>query len=372
MATSTNKSLSIAILGYANSALVPPWDPDSCKDGLPGSEEAVVYTSAELAARGHRVTVYMNPPEDSKWLTGNPRWVHESNWNNFTNLEIYDLVLLWRRFDPEAARKRSKVVFFYPHDSPHQIPPGMMPPPFPRYDGICILSQHHWNQFSTWPGFKDIPYIISGNGLLPEHFSKPYHKPNPYSIGYFSNYARGLFALILIWPEIRIQYPEATLDVYYGRETWNTMPQHEFDYVIQKMEQYKTLGVTERGKVGHLELAEAMQTISVWAYPCLASSETFCITAIKAQMAGCIPVTTRIAALNETIHPDAPSIPHVRTMPDVQAYRDLLLQTLQRIRDTNPDSIEAERQRYIDFSQQFTWSACVDKWLTLYERVTLQ
>lgn len=360
----------IAILGYANSALVPPWDPDTCQHGLPGSEEAVVYASQELAARGYPVTIYMNPPLDSKWTTTNPRWVHVDTWENAP--EQYDLVLMWRRFDVEAGRKHGKIIFFWAHDSPPQIPPGMRFPPFPNFDGACILSQHHWNQFGVWPRFKEIPYILSGNGVVPQHFADRIEKPNPYSLGYFSNYARGLIVLMMIWPKIRAEFPEATLDVYYGRETWNTMSEADLQFVLQKMKQYSELGVTERGKIGHQALAKEMQRISVFAYPCLwpiGLTETYCITAVKAQMAGCIPVTTRIGALDETIHPEAPSVSDLKTMVDIQGYTEKLLSTLRRIRDTDPKIIQEERQKYIDFSRQFTWAHCVDSWLTLYDRV---
>ena len=60
--------MKIAILGYQNN-LVAPWDPDTTKTGLPGSEECVVYASMELAKRGHEVIVFMDPPRNSIWKT---------------------------------------------------------------------------------------------------------------------------------------------------------------------------------------------------------------------------------------------------------------------------------------------------------------
>jgi glycosyltransferase involved in cell wall biosynthesis len=376
---SSERSLRIAMLGYANSALVPPWDPSNCEKGLPGSEECAVYGSQELANRGHQVTVYMNPPPNSAWTvsTSNPRWVHIDTWDD--SKEQYDLVLMWRRFDVDTGRKRGKIVFFYPHDSPPSVPPGARLPPFPRFDGLCILSEHHRRQFNIWPGFNTLPYVISGNGVVPDHFTGTVEneiiKPtctNPYSMGYFSNYARGLIVMMLIWPEIRSKFPEATLDIYYGRETWGTMPEKDFNFVIEKINQYKDAGVTERGKIGHLELAKEMQRISIWVYPCswpIGLQETFCITAVKAQMAGCIPVTTRIAALNETVHPEAPSVPDLKMLPDIIKYKEKLLETLQWIQDSDPKIIQEERRKYIEYSQQFKWSNCVDKWLQLYDRV---
>jgi len=125
----------------------------------------------------------------------------------------------------------------------------------------------------------------------------------PFSVGYFSSYDRGLECLLDMWPKIREQVPEATLDIYYG---WNTFDQYHAKNpermkwkwnMIRKMNQD---GVTEHGRVNHIELAKAMKEIQVWAYP-TEFTEIHCITALKAQEAGCFPVTTGVGALNETV-----------------------------------------------------------------------
>ena len=300
-----NDKLRIAILGYKVS-MMDKWDPFDIETGLPGSEECAVYASQELARRGHKVTLYMNPPDNSIWRSSfsNPRWLPEDFFHLTNNKGYYDFILMWRRFDVDTGRKRSRRVFSWVHDSPNpsRIPKDMQ---FPSFDGICLLSEHHRKQFlDSWPGFDKVPYIICGNGIVPEQFTEPMRITNPFSIGYYSNYARGLIVLMLIWPEIKKEFPTATLEIYYGRETWGTMPPDQFNFVLDKMNEYKDLGVTECGKVGHIQLASAMKRTSVLAYPCLALSETFCITVVKAQASGMIPVTTRIAALDETVHRD--------------------------------------------------------------------
>jgi len=361
------EGMKIAILGY-KIPLMGKWDPFDTVTGLPGSEECAVYASEELVRRGHHVTLYMSPPDESIWKSpfSNPRWLPEDLFHVSENKDYYDLVLMWRRFDVGTGRKRSKTVFLWPHDSPG-VPPGTL---FPNFDGVCILSEHHRRQFlAAFKGFDKIPYTICGNGIVPEQFNEPMNFTNPYSIGYFSNYARGLGILILIWPEIKAEFPEATLSICYGRETWGTLAPEALQLLVTKIEQYKDLGVTEHGKVGHQELASIMQKTSIWSYSCSALGETFCITAVKCQASGCIPVTTRIAALDETVHPEAPSSPNITSMESIQQYKEVLLQTLRRIRDTDPEIIKAERQKYIDFAHKFSWAACVDKWLDFYDRI---
>lgn len=122
------------------------------------------------------------------------------------------------------------------------------------------------------------------------------------SVGYFSAYYRGLECLLDMWPKIRAKVPDATLNIYYGWESWTAM-QGEDDF-FQRMEaKFADLaehGVTVHGRVSHVQLAEAMRRTQVWAYP-TEFTEIHCITALKAQEARCYPVTTNVGALAETV-----------------------------------------------------------------------
>lgn len=122
------------------------------------------------------------------------------------------------------------------------------------------------------------------------------------SVGYFSAYYRGLECLLGMWETIREAVPDATLDVYYGWESWVGL-QGEDDFYHRMEKRFSELadkGVTVHGRVSHKELAKAMKEIQVWAYP-TEFPEIHCITALKAQEAGCYPVVTNVAALNETV-----------------------------------------------------------------------
>lgn len=122
------------------------------------------------------------------------------------------------------------------------------------------------------------------------------------SIGYFSAYYRGLECLLNMWPKIRKTIPDATLDVFYGWESWVGLQGEDdfYEKMERKFEELSTEGVTVHGRVSHEELAKAMKEIQVWAYP-TEFTEIHCITALKAQEAGCYPVVTNVAALNETV-----------------------------------------------------------------------
>jgi len=106
-----------------------------------------------------------------------------------------------------------------------------------------------------------------------------------------------------MWPKIKEQVPDATLSIYYGWPTFDQMHSKNPAMMKWKWQMLRKLhqdGVTEHGRVGHQELADAMKEIQVWAYP-TEFTEIHCITALKAQEAGCIPVVTDVAALQETV-----------------------------------------------------------------------
>jgi glycosyltransferase involved in cell wall biosynthesis len=122
------------------------------------------------------------------------------------------------------------------------------------------------------------------------------------SVGYFSAYYRGLECLLRMWPKIREEVPDATLDVYYGWESWIALEGQDdfYERMERKFADLASHGVTVHGRVSHGELARAMGSIQVWAYP-TDFPEIHCITALKAQEAGCWPVCTTVAALPETV-----------------------------------------------------------------------
>lgn len=125
----------------------------------------------------------------------------------------------------------------------------------------------------------------------------------PFSVGYFSSYDRGLECLLDMWPKIKEKVPEATLDIYYG---WNTFDQfhsknpERMRWKWTMIKKIHNVGAEEHGRVNHEELAKVMKEIQVWAYP-TEFTEIHCMTALKAQEAGMIPVTTGCYALEETV-----------------------------------------------------------------------
>jgi hypothetical protein len=351
----TSKTSSICIICYKNDK-IGNWCPDSVNVGLPGSEEAVIHLSNELAKLNYKVDIYCSPEkgcEHSK-LNSNPRWLDLLLYHERKNTNFYDLAILWRNTDLKYAKLRSKKAFCWLHDSiGHNLNVQS------KFDYYLLLSEFHAKQFKE---VSKQNYVIIGNGVNLEDFPLPSAEKIKNSIGYFSNYSRGLEILIMIWPDLKLKYPDASLHIYYGRETWGTMNDNHLKYICDKIQTLD--GIHEYGMVSHKKLHEAMSTLSIWAYPCINESETFCITAIKAQLSGMIPVVNKIGALEETVlsqYSTNYKERNLNTNEDfISDYGSKLYDALDFQIDTSND-VNKLRSEYIEFAKKYEWRISCEK-----------
>lgn len=121
---------------------------------------------------------------------------------------------------------------------------------------------------------------------------------------YQSSYDRGLENLLQMWPNIKQKYPDATLEIAYGWDTFDKMlannPERQ-QWKVHMISAMKQEGITDHGRVGKKELKEIRQNCGILAYPS-SFYEIFCIGVVEAQLDGCVPVVTQIGALSETVH----------------------------------------------------------------------
>ena len=107
----------------------------------------------------------------------------------------------------------------------------------------------------------------------------------------------------------------------------------------------------EHGLVGHEELNEAYARASFWTYPCIAP-ETFCITALRAQLSGAVPVVLLGSALNETVR-------HGYGCRERDQYLFTLIQAMQKAESITLN----ERKSFGEFvKREFTWPEIAKKW----------
>lgn len=181
-----------------------------------------------------------------------------------------------------------------------------------------------------------------------------------HSVGYFSSYDRGLVTLLELWPEIRKQVPDATLSIAYGWNGFDEMHRSNPEQMkwkwqlIRELFKLKDQGVSELGRLSHQDLADLMKRTKVWAYP-TTFSEINCITAIKAQAAGMITVTTGCYALAETILDNTYTVKtdNIDVEPDKKAeFVKAVVAALKS--DYQPDPTKA--------IERYNWTTVASQW----------
>jgi glycosyltransferase involved in cell wall biosynthesis len=120
---------------------------------------------------------------------------------------------------------------------------------------------------------------------------------------YGSSYDRGLEHLLKMWPEIVAEVPDAKLRVFYGWDLFDKVYGNNPERQAWKAKMEKMMelpSITHLGRISHGACTKEHETAGVWAYP-THFGEISCITAMRAQAYGSIPVVIDYAALEETV-----------------------------------------------------------------------
>jgi len=348
------------------------WGPDDVETGLGGSETAAVEVAEGLAARGHEVVV------SGRVRTSEVRGVRYSRREVVGDADVVvssrDVRLV------KTTRHRAKRRVLWVHDvHAGQDPDGCLP----LYDAVVCPSR--WSEnfvriYYSVPRKTNVRVVH--HGVSPSYFLRegettsdlrPVEKVGCGAI-YSSSPDRGLDRLLDVWPQIRELVPGATLDVYYGFESWEasiarrprskaTAELAEVAYLKERLASMHSEGVNFVGRVGQRELARAFLGARLWLYP-TSFAETFCITALEAQAAGCWPVTSSVGALSETVLSGSVVERHPDSSPD--AFREEYLAEVASAVGRSAEVVAGESlvTRKLVLTE-WTWDRAVDEWDSL-------
>lgn len=267
------------------------WTPESMKEGIGGSEEAIIHLAQGLADKGWNVTVYNNcgyKPLKFGKVEYRPFW----EWNY---RDKQDVVVVWRRPLPLDYPINADKIFLDLHDV---IQPGELNEKrMENCTGVFVKSEFHKSLF---PNVDEYKFITVPNGIISEKFEGK-HDKDPMLMVNTSSPDRSLRALIDCFKEVKKQEPEAKCKWCYGWGVWDAVhagdkERLEFKENIQK--EMKEVGIEEMGMISHEEVAELYKKATILAYPS-EFAEIDCISLSKALASGCIPITTNFAAMGE-------------------------------------------------------------------------
>lgn len=168
----------------------------------------------------------------------------------------------------------------------------------PKLSGIICVSKWHKEYTAEKYNYPLDKITVIYNSVDTNNF--PVNEKVKDSFIYSSHPERGLDTLLELWYYIKDIKPDATLKVF--------CPKYGLDIFNQT---YKKLNLKDVQFIGNVDAKILRQEYSkseYWFYP-TQYEETFCITAVEAQLAGCKILTTPLAALPEIIH-DAEFIKH--------------------------------------------------------------
>lgn len=322
------KWLGNSIVFYVGDSSLGQWGPWSLNEtGIGGSEEAVIRMTQGLVKKGWNITVFGTPGNKAGLIDG-VTW--KQYWEINPNDE-YNILISWRQpafFDvPWKARKK----YLWLHDV---MPEGdFTKERIKHIDKVIFVSDYHAGrpEFSLVPKRKK---FISGNGIVSNDFKRLTAQPpkrNPNRLIYTSANERGLRILYDIWPDIKKAVPKATLDSYYGWESFDainrTNPERMAWKASMLLKVKKLDGVTMHGRISQDKLNEELFKSGIWAYPSF-FPEVSCISAMKAQASGAMPVTSNFANLKNVVFYGEQVDMGKFEEPDIEHYKKRLIAAL--------------------------------------------
>ena len=335
------------------------WSPKNLEGGIGGSEEAVIYLSKELTKLGWKVTVFADPQEDKGIYDGVTYLPYQ-----YLNLnDTFNVFIAWRNIAFLDNKIKARKAYLWLHDIQNSL--EYRPERVEKINKIFALSKWHRNNM---PNVHDDKFMLTANGLNLGHFElldAENIERNPHRVIWTSSYDRGLEHLLNIWPQVLEEVPDAELHIFYGWNLFESFYHNNPERMAWKAKVDKLMGqkgVFHHGRVGQLEVLRETYKSGVWAYP-THFGEISCITAMKCQAAGAIPVTTDYAALAETVRhgvkvgldndPDA-----IRTVEKQKEFA----QNLVKILKDEKVQEEIREKMMSDARNTFNWAKIATQW----------
>jgi FkbM family methyltransferase len=293
------------------------------KQGLGGSESAVILMAKELTKIGLEVTVFNNCIDGTKSQPGTYDGVHyvdNSQVASATNLGIigeFDVVIVSRTVQPfisnthpfvHTAKKR----ILWLHDTfiegDHIMEDLVVSG---KIDHIFTLSDWHTSYILTCAHGKKRNYEVlkrkvfqTRNGAVRHIPEVDLSKKDPNHFVYNASATKGMIPLVDdIWPEIKKRLPQARLTIIggYYRFREGAAPDAQENTVEQlsKRQDLKNLDITFTGVIPQHDIASILANAWMMLYPG-AFPETFGISSLESLLYKTPLMTTRFGALEET------------------------------------------------------------------------
>jgi glycosyltransferase involved in cell wall biosynthesis len=210
------------------------------------------------------------------------------------------------------------------------------------------------------------------NGLDLSRYEQKVER-NPYRMFWSSSLDRGLDTLLYLFDFIKKEVLELELHVFYGMFNLEAAAKQrnnpaELKMIEEIKEGLKKPGVFYHDRVGQKELAIEQMKSSLWAYSS-DFEESFCITAIEAQAAGCPVIASNYAGLQTTVGNSGILIGDgTKGQSFTKEYREEFVKRCVELLKN--------RQKWQEWSDKgrenalkYSWTNCALKWDILFKEI---
>lgn len=322
------------------------------KKGMGGSETALIEVAKHLKKKtGRAVKVFAMRKE---------KLVGESGVEYIPNTQMGEYLSENRPYVNVAWRHNIRVTnartYLWCHDL---VTPTVESKH--NFDKILCLSRFHKDYVQAMQGVPDEKVIVTRNGLSPEKFKFEKKQKNPNKIVWMSSPDRGLDRSMIVLDQVRRDYPDLELHVYYGLENLYKYGMAGLAEHLKKMMSdrpwVKYHGFTEQSKMYH-DVSDAV----LWLHPCN-FIETYCITANEMLALGIFPVTRKLGALANTLE-DAESKGHA-TLLDHDCISEV---QIERYAESVREVLSKKLWEKIEFDvEKHSWESIADEWIKFME-----
>lgn len=314
-----------------------------------GTETAIIHLAEALDALGHDVIVISHFPDPP--LT-KPLYLPKEKLDKIENIDVFIPVRAWlAAFNPIKSKKR----FLWTGDSySNQNTIGLGDKRLVnQIDALLCVSHWQADSLCSVSGFPREKAWVLGDGVYLKDFDGSVCRERKRLI-YTSNPQRGLIFLLYIFVKIKLKHPEAELHIFSN----SAMFDMEWPPLIARdlpheaiLNMFKPIpGCFVHGTILQKQLAQEYMKSAIWVYPCKVE-ETFCISAMEAQAAGCAIVTSALGALEETVGGAGLLI---REQPGSDAFLDKFVEAIDHLLTDDEDYRKLSLAGY-NRSRNFDW-----------------
>jgi len=360
------KTLETPIIVFHATDIVEGWHPGdfSGKGGRTGSGSEIMCANMakQLAKMGFRVFVFGKFEKEGVYNTqgmyDGVQYMDSAFYQQFIDTYIVNVLIVLRDTNNILYHDNVKKVFLWVHDV---IPNNSLCNKLlniqydaKRFKKVLCLCNWHKQAIHKQANIDKTKIMITRNAINPGKYSRQ-PKKIPYRFIYASGAVRGLEHLLELIPRVHSQFPETTLHIFSNLDSYNEKGNNQ-----QLKDMIDALPyVTLRGRVSQDEIAYEYSISDVWFYP-TDFRETYCITALEAQAAGCLCVCTGLSSLPEIVGDRGIVVgEHIN---DEGVKDEMVRELLETLRDTERKKEITTRAR--EWALQQSYKSLAEEWKT--------